>query len=182
MRFVETALEGAYIIEPETFGDLSGGFTRTFSANEFEAKGLTSQFVQSDAFFSHTRGTLHGIHFQMPPSRGTKVIRCLRGKIYAVIVDMRPESSTFLFHVGFKLSAANRRSVYVPELFACAFQTLTDGAEVEYQKSEFYSPQYERGMRYDDPVLRIEWPLPVTQVAQKDLSWPLMVNVVKPGH
>jgi dTDP-4-dehydrorhamnose 3,5-epimerase len=123
--------------------------------------------------FNYNKGTLRGMHYQVPPAAETKFIRCVRGGIYDVIVDMRPESPTFLQHIGVELTADNRRALYIPEMFAHGFQTLSDDTEVLYLVGEFYTPGYERGLRYDDPALKLEWPLPVSVISEKDANWPL---------
>lgn len=173
MQFIETKLKGAYIIDLEPRGDSRGFFARTFCQQEFEAHGLNPNVVQCNLSFNAKKGTLRGLHYQRPPATEAKLIRCIRGAIYDVIVDMRPESPTYLQHVGVELSAENHRALYVPDLFAHGYQALTDGAEALYQVSEFYTPGVEGGLRYDDPVLGIDWPLPATEVSEKDQSWPL---------
>ena len=118
------------------------------------------------------------MHYQVTPACETKLVRCISGAIYDVIVDMRPDSSTYLQHIGVELSAQNRRALYVPEMFAHGYQALTDGAEVVYQVGEFYTPGYERGLRYDDPVLGIDWPIPVSEISAKDAAWALLEQTV----
>lgn len=118
------------------------------------------------------------MHYQTAPATEIKLVRCIRGAVYDVIIDMRPESPTYLEHIGVKLSAENRRALYVPEMFAHGYQTLTDGAEVIYQISEFYAPESEWGLRYNDPLLEIVWPLPVSEISQKDATWPLMESIL----
>jgi dTDP-4-dehydrorhamnose 3,5-epimerase len=118
------------------------------------------------------------MHYQVAPATEAKLVRCTQGAIYDVIVDMRPDSPTYLSHIGVELTAENHRSLYVPEMFAHGYQTLTDDAEVVYQMNKFYTPGYERGLRYDDPVLGIEWLLPATEIAEKDLQWPLLETFV----
>ena len=172
MRFVETELPGAYLIEPELLGDERGFFARTFCAREFTEHGLKPAVAQANLSFNRRQGTLRGMHYQLPPAAEAKLVRCTRGAIYDVIADLRPGSPTYLSHVGVELSEDNRIALYVPELFAHGYQALTDDAEVVYQVSEFYAPGHERGLRYDDPALRIEWPLPVSVVSEKDRSWP----------
>jgi dTDP-4-dehydrorhamnose 3,5-epimerase len=174
MIFTETKLKGAFIIELEERKDVRGGFARTFCAREFEAHGLTANIAQANLSYNHKAGTLRGMHYQVPPAAETKLVRCTRGRIYDVIVDLRPASATYLQHFGIELSEDNRRALYVPELFAHGYQTLTDGAEAVYQVSEFYTPGHERGLRYSDPALAIRWPLPVTVISDKDANWPLL--------
>lgn len=174
MRFTETKLPGAFVIDVEQQYDHRGFFARTFCRNEFEAYGLTTEFVQSNLLFNYKKGTLRGLHYQVAPATEVKLIRCTQGVIYDVIVDMRPNSPTYLSHIAVELSAENKRSLYIPELFAHGFQTLTDEAEVLLQVSTFLIPDCAKGLRYDDPVLQIDWPVPVTEISQKDTSWSLL--------
>ena len=174
MQFSQTKLKGAFVIDLEQKTDYRGFFARTFCAQEFEAHGLKPTVAQCNLSFNHKRGTIRGMHYQVPPAAETKLIRCTQGAIYDVIVDMRPESPTFLQHIGVELSAANRRALYVPEMFAHGYQALTDGAEVIYQVGEFYRPGFERGLRFNDPLLDIEWPLPVSEISVKDAVWALL--------
>ncbi len=177
MQFTETKLKDAFIIDLEPRQDRRGLFARTFCAKEFEAHGLKPVVAQCNLSFNHKKGTLRGMHYQIPPAAETKLIRCTQGAIYDVIVDMRPESPTYLQHIGVELTAENRRALYVPEMFAHGYQALSDGAEVIYQVGEFYTPGYERGMRYNDPVLKIDWPLPVSEISEKDAAWPLLETI-----
>lgn len=171
MIFTETKLKGAFIIDLELRGDDRGGFARTFCAKEFEEHGLKPTVAQCNLSFNYKAGTLRGMHYQIPPAAETKLVRCTKGAIYDVIIDLRPESPTYMQHIGVELTAENRRALYVPELFAHGYQALTDGAEVVYQVGEFYTPGYERGIRYDDPAFKIEWPIPVTVISEKDAAW-----------
>ena len=174
MIFFETSLEGAFIVDLEPRGDERGFFARAFCRREFEARGLKPAVAQANVSFSRDRGTLRGLHFQFPPAAETKFVRCTRGALLDVIVDLRPESPTYLQHVAVELTAANRRAVYVPERFAHSFQTLEDDTEAMYQVGEFYAPSEESGLRYSDPRLGIAWPLPVTTISEKDGRWPLL--------
>ncbi|CAM3526469.1 dTDP-4-dehydrorhamnose 3,5-epimerase [Deinococcus frigens] len=174
MIFTETKLKGAFIIDLELREDERGGFARTFCMNEFEAHGLKPQVAQCNLSFNHKAGTLRGMHYQLAPAAETKLVRCTRGAIVDVIVDLRPESDTYLEHVAVELNDDNRRALYVPELFAHGYQALSDGAEVSYQVGEFYTPGSERGLRYDDPRLGIQWPMPVSVISEKDAAWPLL--------
>lgn len=176
MIFTETKLGGAFVIDPEFREDERGFFARTFCQHEFAAHGLKVDVAQANLSFNHRAGTLRGLHFQRPPAAETKLVRCTRGAIVDVIVDLRPGSPTYLQHVAVELSEDNRRALYVPELFAHGYQTLTDGAEVTYQVGEFYTPGAEGGLRYDDPRLGIAWPLPVTVISDKDAAWPLLTT------
>lgn len=177
MLFTETNLKGAFIIDLELKPDHRGFFARTFCAKEFEAHGLKPVVAQCNLSFNHKKGTLRGMHYQTPPATETKLIRCTQGAIYDVIIDMRPDSPTFLNHIGVELTADNRRALYVPDMFAHGYQALTDGAEVVYQVGEFYTPGCEKGLRYDDPILEIHWPLPVTEISTKDANWTLLQKI-----
>lgn len=172
MFFVETELKDAYIIELEKREDRRGFFARTWAQDEFEQRGLESRVVQTNMSFNHSKGTLRGMHFQKAPYAETKLVRCVRGAVYDVIIDLRPESPTYKRWLGVELSAENRRSVYVPEGFAHGFQTLEDNCELMYQVSKVYTPSAEGGLRYNDPSFDIQWPLPATVLSDKDQSWP----------
>jgi dTDP-4-dehydrorhamnose 3,5-epimerase len=174
MHFEETNLAGAWLVDLKTMEDDRGFFARTFCAREFEKRGLKPAVAQINTSFNHSKGTLRGLHYQHPPAAEAKFLRCISGAVYDVIVDMRPDSPTFRQHFGVELSAANRRAIYVPEMFAHGYLALTDGAEVLYSASEFYTPGTEDGLRHDDPALGIDWPIPVTVISDKDASWPLI--------
>ena len=174
MRFIPTELAGAYIIEPELQEDQRGFFARTFCAREFQEHSLTTTFVQCSVSLSHKRGTVRGLHYQLPPAAETKLVRCAVGAVYDVIVDLRRDSSTYLQHIGVELTARNRRALLVPEMFAHGLQTLDEDTEVFYQISEFYTPNRVAGLRFDDPKLGIRWPLPVAAISEKDQRWPLL--------
>ncbi len=172
MIFHETGIPGAWVIELERREDDRGFFARTYCAEEFAAHGLKPTVVQANMSYNHVAGTLRGMHYQLPPAAETKLVRCTAGAIHDVIVDLREDSPTYLKHFAIDLTAENRLALYVPEMFAHGFITLTDGAEVAYQVGEFYTPGYERGIRYDDPALGIDWPRPVAVISEKDRSWP----------
>lgn len=174
MIFTETRLKGAFIVDLQPRGDDRGFFARAFCQREFEAHGLKTLIAQANISFNHHKGTLRGLHFQFPPAAETKFVRCTRGAIVDVIVDLRPESPTYLQHVAVELTADNRRGLYVPERFAHGYQVLEDNTETTYQVGEFYTPAAESGLRYDDPRLGIEWPLPSTDMSDKDQRWPLL--------
>ncbi|MEZ5658977.1 MAG: dTDP-4-dehydrorhamnose 3,5-epimerase [Burkholderiaceae bacterium] len=178
MKFTPTKLQGAFIIDIEAFEDERGGFARSFCQKEFEAHGLKPTVAQCNLSYNHKAGTLRGMHYQVAPACETKLIRCTRGAIYDVIIDMRPDSPTYKQHIGVELTADNHRALYVPEMFAHGYQALTDGAEVVYQVGEFYTPGYERGLRHDDPEFGIQWPVPVTVISGKDAAWPLFAERV----
>jgi dTDP-4-dehydrorhamnose 3,5-epimerase len=173
MQFTETPLKGAFVVGLEAQTDARGSFARTFCAREFRNKGLVKNFVQCNMSWNAHRGTLRGMHYQLPPSCEVKLVRCTAGALWDVIVDLRAESPTHLQWFGIELSVQNRKALYVPEMFAHGFQTLEDGTEVFYQMSEFYSPDRSTGLRYDDPKIGIKWPLPVASISEKDLRWPL---------
>ena len=174
MIFTETPLAGAFVIDIEPIGDPRGFFARTFDAREFAARGMRPAVAQCNVSFNEARGTLRGMHMQMPPATEPKLVRCTLGAIHDVIVDMRPDSATYLRHFAVELTAENRRQLYVPDMFAHGYMTLTDKAEVAYNVGEYYAPGHERGLRHDDPALGIEWPLPVAVISAKDRSWPLL--------
>ena len=172
MIFTETPLAGAYLIDIEKRGDDRGFFARVFCEKEFGAHGLETRFVQVNNSTSGKRGTLRGLHYQLPPASEVKLVRSIRGSLYDVIVDLRAGSPTFGKWFGAELSAENRRMMYVPRGFAHAFMTLTDDVEALYLVSSFYSPQEERGVRWDDPTVGIEWPVLPSEISDKDRSWP----------
>lgn len=174
MIFTETGLKGAFVIDLEPRGDERGFFARAFCRREFEAHGLKPLIAQANISFNYRKGTVRGLHFQLPPHAETKFVRCSRGAIADVIVDLRRESPTYLQHVAVELTADNRRGLYVPERFAHGYQVLEDNTETTYQVGEFYAPAAEGGLRYDDPRLAIRWPLPVTDISDKDRRWPLL--------
>jgi len=172
MKFIPAKLEGAYILELKELGDERGFFARSWCQREFEAHGLVSRLAQANVSYNRHQGTLRGLHRQIAPYEESKLVRCTRGSIYDVIVDARPESSTHGQWLGVELTAANHRMLFVPGGFLHGFQTLEDDCEIFYQVSEFYTPEAERGARYDDPSFEIEWPLPVSDISDKDASWP----------
>ena len=172
MFFTETELTGAYIIDLDRREDNRGFFARTWAQEEFEAHGLNSRVVQANLSYNHTRGTIRGMHYQRAPYAETKLVRCVQGAIYDVIIDLRPESATYKRWIGVELTAQNRRALFIPEGFAHGFQTLADNSDVTYQVSEFYTPGAEGGIRYNDPAFEIQWPLEVTVISEKDKQWP----------
>lgn len=177
MIFAETKLAGAFIIDIERREDSRGFFARAFCQHEFSEHGLKPLIAQANIAFNHLRGTLRGMHFQYPPAPETKLVRATRGAILDIIVDLRPESPTYLEHITVELSADNHRALYVPERFAHGYQVLEDRTETSYQVGEFYTPSAEGGLRYSDPRLGLEWPLPVTEISPKDAAWPLLDEV-----
>lgn len=152
--------------------DSRGFFARTFCAREFEEHGLKPTVAQANVSFNHEAGTLRGMHYQLPPAAETKLVRCTRGAIYDVIIDMRPDSPSYLQHFGIELTEDNRVALYVPEMFAHGYLTLKPGCEVIYQVGEFYTPGQERGIRYDDPKFNIQWPHSIEVISEKDAAWP----------
>jgi dTDP-4-dehydrorhamnose 3,5-epimerase len=174
MRFTATKLEGAWVVEPEPHEDSRGLFARTFCGREFRDQGLVDTFVQCNTSWNALAGTVRGFHYQLPPSCEAKLVRCTAGSLSDVIIDLRPDSPTYLQHVAVELTAKNRMALYIPEMFAHGFQTLKDDTEVFYQMSEFYAPKLARGLRYDDPKLGIRWPLPVASISDRDLNWALL--------
>jgi dTDP-4-dehydrorhamnose 3,5-epimerase len=172
MRFTETALPGAFVIDPEPARDERGAFTRTFCVGEFASHGLNSTVAQCSVSQNHSRGTLRGLHFQLAPRAECKLVRCARGTIWDVIVDLRPESPTYTGWTGIELSARNGRLLYVPEGMAHGFQTLEDDSEVLYQMSREFEPTAYRGVRFDDPAFAIDWPLAVSTISERDRTYP----------
>ncbi|MCA1587851.1 MAG: dTDP-4-dehydrorhamnose 3,5-epimerase [Chloroflexi bacterium] len=178
MIFTETKLAGAFILDLERRGDNRGFFARTFCQNEFEEHGLKPVIAQANAAFNKYRGTLRGMHFQFPPAAETKLVRCTRGAILDIIVDLRPESPTFLEHVEVELSADNGRALYVPERFAHGYQALEDATETSYQVGEFYTPSVEGGLSPYDPGLGLSWPIETTEISDKDAAWAPLAEVL----
>ena len=172
MIFHPTGLEGAYLIEPERRGDDRGFFARIFCEEEFAAQGLETRFIQANNSLTGRQGTLRGMHYQLPPNAEVKLVRCVRGALHDVIVDLRPDSPSFRRSFGADLTAENRLMMYVPRGFAHGFVTLTEDAEAIYLVSAAYAPAQERGLRFDDPALGIEWPLPPQELSAKDAAWP----------
>lgn len=172
VKFTETPLKGAYVVDLEPRGDDRGFFARTYCAREFGAHGLKTDLVQGNISFSRIKGTLRGLHYQLPPSAESKLVRCNRGVLFDVIVDLRPESPTYAKWFGVELTADNRRALYVPEMFAHGFMTLAEDTEAAYLVSQYYSPEHERGFRHNDPSFGIEWPGKVNLISPKDERWP----------
>jgi dTDP-4-dehydrorhamnose 3,5-epimerase len=171
MIFKETPLAGAYLVDLEEYRDDRGSFARLYCRREFEEQGLDGTVVQCNLSTNHLAGTVRGMHYQIAPAAETKFVRCTRGEIYDVIIDLRPGSPSFGEHYGVELDARKRTALYVPQMFAHGYQTLVDDSEVTYLVSAFHAPRAERGVRYDDPAFGIRWPLAVTMVSQKDASW-----------
>lgn len=172
MNFISTEIQGVWLIDVEPSTDERGFFARVWCQREFAARGCSLPPVQASIASSQYRGTLRGLHYQLPPHEEAKLVRAIRGAAYVVAVDLRPASPSYRRWIGVELSAQNRRSLYVPPGCAQGYQTLADDTEMLYQISEFYQPAAARGVRYDDPLFDITWPLPVAIVSQKDQHWP----------
>ena len=171
MIFQPTGLAGAYVIAIERLSDARGFFARSFCAREFEDHGLNPSLAQCNISYNRHAGTLRGMHFQASPFEEAKLVRCTRGAIHDVIIDLRPDSPTFMQHVGVQLTPDARNMLYVPEGFAHGFLTLEDHTEVFYQMSEFYVPGAARGFRWDDPAFAIDWPAPVSVISERDAAY-----------
>lgn len=174
MRFSLTNLDGAVLIEPEPIFDERGSFTRTFCEDAFGERGLETSFPQHSTSYNRAAGTLRGLHYQREPHGEAKVVHCLRGAVWDVIVDLRLESPSYGRWQGFELSAVNCRRLYIPRGFGHGFQSLTADAEMGYLISVRYEPSAAAGVRFDDPALMIDWPLPVSVISDKDAAWPLL--------
>jgi dTDP-4-dehydrorhamnose 3,5-epimerase len=172
VRFTETALSGAWLLELERAEDERGFFARAWCADEFEKRGLDSHIAQCNISWNRKRGTLRGMHFQAMPHQESKIVRCIRGGIYDVIVDLRPDSPTFRSWISVELTAESRIALYIPKEFAHGFQTLTDDAEVFYQMSSAYAPVHAKGIRWNDSRLKIAWPLRDPILSERDRSYP----------
>jgi len=172
MVFIETKLNGAWLIDAEPVRDHRGFFARTFCAREFAQHGLETDFVQHSTSYSSEKGTLRGMHFQRAPYTEVKIVRCLKGAIWDVIIDLRPDSPTYRRWQAFELTAENRRQLYVPAGFAHGFQTLCDDTEAGYLISAYHVPSAACGVRHDDPAFVIAWPLPPGPMSTTDKSWP----------
>jgi dTDP-4-dehydrorhamnose 3,5-epimerase len=171
MLFIETKLKDAFVVELEPHSDERGFFARSWCRREFEAHGLNSSLVQCNTSFNVKEGTLRGMHYQVKPSEEAKLIRCTRGAIHDVIVDIRPDSPSFRQAFGCLITSDNRRALYVPEGFAHGFLTLEDNTELFYQMSEFYAPDCARGFRWNDPSFKIEWPSPIRVMSDRDANY-----------
>ena len=177
MIFKETPLAGAYVIDIERLEDERGFFARTWCQREYEEHGLDPRLVQCSISYNERQGTLRGMHYQLPPFAEAKVVRCTRGAIYDVIIDLRHESPTYKQHFGITLTPENRSMLYVPEGFAHGLLTLADETEVLYLISEFFVPESARGVRWNDPAFAIQWPAPVQVISERDVAHPDFVEV-----
>lgn len=172
MLFKETGLQGAFVIEPERREDARGYFARIFCQEEFAAHGLKPLVAQGSIASNVRKGTLRGMHFQYPPAAESKVVRCTRGALYDIIIDLRPESPTYLQHFGIELNEDNQTALYVPERFAHGYQTLCDKTDACYLMGDFYMPETEGGLHHDDASLNLNWPLPVSVISDRDRTLP----------
>ena len=174
MIFVPTAIDGVVIVELEPRGDDRGFFARSFCTRTFEDEGLTPVTAQTNVSFNRVAGTLRGFHYQHAPAAEAKLVRCTRGRVFDVALDVRTDSPTYLQHVATFLDAEERRALYLPEGFAHGFLTLEDDTELTYQVSAEYAPHAEDGVRWDDPAISIPWPIEVRVISDKDAAWPLL--------
>ena len=171
MKFKETLIKDLWIIEPEPFYDNRGRFYRVYCEEELKRIGHNKTIVQVNSSFTKHKGTIRGMHFQFPPKTEIKIVKCVKGSIFDVAVDLRKDSPTFLKWHGEVLTAENMKLMYIPEGFAHGFQTFEDDCDFLYLNTEFYSPEYEGGIRYNDPKIRIEWPLKAINISQRDKIW-----------
>lgn len=171
MQFLETPLKGAFVIQPDKKADERGFFARIFCQKEFAVHNLKTNFVQCNTSYNKKKGTLRGMHYQHEPFSETKLVRCTRGSIYDVIIDLRKNSDTYCKWFAIELSEFNGTSLYIPEMFAHGFLTLEDNTEIFYQMSDFYSPEYARGIRWDDPLFKIDWLEKPSNLSIKDSSY-----------
>lgn len=174
MQFHPTPLAGAYLIGLDKREDARGFFARAFCREEFAAHGLETEYVQANMSMNAAAGVVRGMHFQRGADAEVKLVRCIAGSVYDVIVDMRPDSPSYLHWFGAELSATNGQAMYVPRGFAHGYQALSDGATLHYMVSAFYAPGAEGGLRHDDPAIAISWPMDITEVSAKDAAWPLI--------
>ena len=174
MTFSPTPLQGSYVIHLAPFSDERGWFARTYCENEFKEMGHSSKWVQMNHSYTAKKGTIRGMHFQVPPYKEIKMVRCIRGKVFDVIVDIRRNSQTFLQWFGVELSADAMNMLYIPAGFAHGFQAMNDDCELIYHHSEFYTPGAEGGIKYNDPAVGIRWPLEVSLISDRDLNHPVL--------
>jgi dTDP-4-dehydrorhamnose 3,5-epimerase len=172
MRFTKAPLEGLYIVELERIEDERGFFARAWCENEFGRLGLATKVAQANVGFSKCRGTLRGMHYQISPHEEVKLVRCTRGAVFDVAIDLRPSSPTYTRWFGLELNECNETMLYIPSGLAHGYQTLVDNSELYYQSSESFFPASARGVRFDDPLFSIQWPLEVQVISAKDRSWP----------
>jgi dTDP-4-dehydrorhamnose 3,5-epimerase len=170
----ETSLKGSYVLTLEPIEDERGWFARTYCKNDFLSLGHHKEWVQMNHSFTKQLGTIRGMHYQRPPYGEIKLVRCIAGSVYDVIIDLRSDSKTFLQYFGIELSASNKKMIYIPEGFAHGFQTLSNDAELVYHHSQFYLPGVEAGVKYNEPAIKIKWPLEITSISDRDNSHPLI--------
>ena len=176
MTFIKTPLQGLYLIQLKLLTDDRGFFSRTFCKEQFTKIGFDKEFVQFNHSFNHYKGTIRGMHYQKLPFSETKLIRCVQGRVYDVAVDLRKNSPTYLHHFSVELSAETMNCILIPEGFAHGFQTLEDNAALIYHHTQYYTPNTEGGVRFDDSALNIQWPLPPVNISPKDLLYPLITQ------
>ena len=176
MKFIKTKLEGVFLIEPKKIKDERGFFATSWEKNTFSENGINSEFVESNISFNHKKGTMRGMHYQINNFQD-KLVICTRGRIFDVVVDLRPESSTFKQWNSVELSEENPTMIYIPKRFAHGFQTLEDNSEIFYQMSEYFNPDGSRGFRFDDRAIAIKWPIKLTVISQKDKRLPFFENI-----
>ncbi len=174
MKFSPTLLEGLYTIDLQPVADSRGWFARTYCKNEFASIGHTQEWVQLNHSFTAKKGAIRGMHYQLPPHGEIKLVRCIGGAVMDTVIDLREGSKTFLNWISVELNADNKKMIYIPDGFAHGFQALTDNCELIYHHTAFYTPGFEKGIRYDDPLVAIQWPLPVTDISERDLSHELL--------
>lgn len=179
MIFTPTPLEGSYVVELTPVKDSRGWFARTYCKNEFAQIGHNAEWVQMNHSFTATKGSVRGLHYQLQPNAEIKMVKCIAGKVFDVIVDLRVNSKTFLKWFGTELSAENKKMLYIPKGFAHGFQTLTDDCELLYHHSQFYTPSNEAGIRYNDDLIAIKWPLPIADISDRDSNHPLLTKQFK---
>jgi dTDP-4-dehydrorhamnose 3,5-epimerase len=177
MMYSETSLTGVYVIEMQPFEDARGSFSRVFCAREMREHGLPFELAQINKASNRKAGTIRGLHYQREPHAEIKIVSCTSGGVFDVAVDIRPDSPTYLKWFGTELTAENQRLLYIPAGFAHGYQALTDDAELIYLVSEFYAPDAEGGLRFDDPAIGINWPLEISAVSEKDSGWPLITDI-----
>lgn len=179
MKFTPTPLQGVYIVDLQPFADNRGWFARTYCKNEFAEIGHIKEWVQLNHSFTNKKGAIRGMHYQLPPFSENKLVRCIAGAVWDVVIDIRQGSPTFLQSTGVELSAFNKKMIFIPEGFAHGFQTLRDNSELLYHHTSFYTPGAEGGIRYNDPMVGIKWPAAASEVSDRDLSHPLLTDSFK---
>ena len=174
MILEETKLSGSYLITVDPLTDERGWFARTYDKDEFNNIGFKGEWVQLNHSYTNKKGTVRGMHYQLPPFAEVKLVTCIAGAVFDVIIDLRKKSETFLHWIGFELSAENKKMIYIPEGFAHGFQTLSDNCELIYHHSQFYKPEFETGIKYDDPMININWADEVTNISNRDEKHPFL--------